>query len=272
MIDRTRRGFTLVELLVVVVLGSVLVLSTYQVLATNTRVYAMNGARAQGQQTLRGGVDILSSELREISTPGGDLVSMNSSSLTIRAQRAFGMVCAVDYSTSPVKLTAFKIGPAFQVGDSVWVFHDNDPEISSDDVWHSGTITAVDSTVTCQGSPAQVLSVPFVGTAAASSADSVRTGAPVRGFEIFTYGEYTVDGGSYLGRKGSSDGSVVPLIGPVQPERGISFRYLDSSGKPTNLVGGVAQIEVAIRYLSAMQNNQNEPVTDSLVVRVYPRN
>jgi prepilin-type N-terminal cleavage/methylation domain-containing protein len=273
MTDRTRTGFTLVELLVVVVLGSFLVLATYQVLVTNTRVYAVNGARAQGQQTLRGGMDILSNELREISTPGGDLLTMNSNSITIRAQRAFGVVCAVNYLATPVELTAFKLGPAFQAGDSAFIYHDNDPDLSSDDEWHLGTISAVDSTAVCQGSTAQVLTVPFVGTAAAAvDPDSVRVGAPVRGFEVLTYGEYTVDGDSYLGRRTSTDGTVIPLIGPVQPEGGISFRYLDSGGTATNVATEVAQIEVAIRYLSSMTTVRNDPVTDSLVVRVYPRN
>jgi prepilin-type N-terminal cleavage/methylation domain-containing protein len=271
--DRARKGFTLVELLVVVVLGSVVVLSAYQVLTTTARVYAVNGARALGQQTLRGAVEILSNELREISTPGGDLITMSSNSLRIRAQRAFGVVCNVDYSAYPPQLTAFRIGPAFQAGDSVLIYHDNDPDISSDDVWHGGPISAVDTTVTCQGNPAQVLSLPFVGTVAAgNSPDSVRAGAPMRGFEIYTYGEVNIDGDTYLGRQGSGNNSVVPLIGPVQPEGGISFRYLDDVGDVTTVESDVAQIEVTIRYLSSIRTAQNEPVTDSLVVRVYPRN
>ncbi|NNM03492.1 MAG: prepilin-type N-terminal cleavage/methylation domain-containing protein, partial [Gemmatimonadetes bacterium] len=84
-----RRGFTLVELLVVLVLGTFILLATYQTLATNTRVYAANSARTLGQQALRAGVAVLSGELREISPREGDLIEMGPDSLRIRAQRPY---------------------------------------------------------------------------------------------------------------------------------------------------------------------------------------
>jgi prepilin-type N-terminal cleavage/methylation domain-containing protein len=268
-----RRGFTLVELMVVVVLGSILVMATYQVLATNTRVYAVNNARVQGQQALRGGIDILSGELREISTRGGDLISMQDQSLTIRAQRPFGLACAVDYSVSPPEITAFRVGPAFQAGDSVFVFHDNDPDRASDDEWFGGIVTSVDTTANCGGSPAQILSLPFLATTAtASPPDSVRVGAPVRGFEIFTYGEVDVGGEPYLGRWSRLTPSPDILVGPLVPSQGLGFRYLDSMGRVTTVDTLVAQIEMTIRYQSALRDFRSEPVSDSILVRVYPRN
>ncbi|MCJ7629944.1 MAG: prepilin-type N-terminal cleavage/methylation domain-containing protein, partial [Longimicrobiales bacterium] len=85
---RARRGFTLVELLIVIVLASFLVLAIYQVLITNSRAYAVNNAQIQGQQMLRAGMDVLFGELREVSSRSGDLVTMQDDALTIRAQRA----------------------------------------------------------------------------------------------------------------------------------------------------------------------------------------
>ena len=268
-----RKGFTLVELLVVLVLGSILVLSTYQVLATNTRVYADNGARVQGQQTLRGAAEILSGELREISTPGGDLITMARSSLTIRGQRTYGLVCAVDYTMAPAELSTWDIGPRFEAGDSIFVFHDNDPDRVADDEWFVGVVGSVADTVTCNGWSGQKLRLPFVtATATASQPDSVRIGAPVRGFERFTYGAYLLDGETYLGRQGENDPTPVPLVGPILRKGGLEFRYLDERGQVTNVDTLVAQIEVTLRYQSAMRTFQNELVSDSLIVRVYPRN
>jgi prepilin-type N-terminal cleavage/methylation domain-containing protein len=271
--SRSERGFTLVEILVVLVLGSILLLATYQVLATNTRVYAENTARAQGQQTLRAGVDILSGELREISAAGGDLLGMGSDSLTIRAQRTFGLVCDVDYNGSPVKVTSFTVGPAFEVGDSIFVFHDNEAELASDDEWFVGVVSAVASNTACSGSPSQTLSIPMLTTTAtASPPDSVRLGAPLRGFETITLGEYTFDGETFLGRRVDGSSDPDPMVGPLLDSRGVTFRYLDSRGQVTTVDTLVAQIEITLRYKSDMKTFQSVPVSDSVLVRVYPRN
>jgi len=270
---RTRSGFTLVELLTVVVLASFLLLVIYQVLITNSRAYAVNNAQIQGQQMLRAGVDVLFGELREISSQSGDLVKMDDDVLTIRAQRAFGLVCAVDYTASPPELTLFRVGPAFEAGDSVFVFHDNDPDRSLDDEWFGGVATAVDTTTTCGGSPAQTITVPFVGTtAAATPPDTVRVGAPVRAFDIFTYGQYAIDGDPYLGRQLKGATNPDPLVGPLSENGGVSFRYLDTLGAVTTVDSLVAQIEVILRYQSEVRSFGNDRVMDSLTVRVFPRN
>ena len=270
---RARAGFTLVELLTVVVLASFLLLVIYQVLITNSRAYAVNNAQIQGQQMLRAGVDVLFGELREVSAPGGDLLDMKADELTIRAQRAFGLVCAVDYAASPPELTAFKIGPAIQPGDSVFVYHDNDPDKSLDDEWFGGIVTQVDTTANCSGAPAQTIAVPFVGTtAAATPPDTVRIGAPVRAFDIFTYGQYEIDGEPYLGRRLRGAGNPDPLVGPLLADGGVSFRYLDALGAATTVDTLVAQIEVILRYQADVRGFGNDLVSDSLLVRVYPRN
>jgi prepilin-type N-terminal cleavage/methylation domain-containing protein len=270
---RCRRGFTLVELLIVAVLGSFLVMATYQVLITNSRTYAVNNAQIQGQQMLRAGMDVLFGELREISTRDGDLIGMGADSLRIRAQRTFGVVCSVDYSVSPPTLTVFQIGPAFEAGDSIFVFHDTDTDRSADDEWFVGVATAVDTTATCAGSPGQELTVPFVGvTAADSPPDSVRVGAPVRGFDVFSYGLYEIEGEPYLGRRLARANSPDPLVGPLVAGRGVSFRYLDSLGAVTVVDTLVSQIEVILRYQSEVGDFQSNLVSDSILMRIYPRN
>ncbi|MGD2124325.1 MAG: prepilin-type N-terminal cleavage/methylation domain-containing protein [Gemmatimonadota bacterium] len=277
-----QKGFTLVELLVVLVLGTLVLLATYETLSTNTRVYAANTARSQGQQTLRAGADILSGELREISIPGGDLIDIGDDSVKFRAQRTFGLVCAVDYSASPPTITSFRVGPAFEAGDTVFVFHDNDPDLSSDDEWFSGVVTAVALDVgstdllqnnACGGSPSQTLSIPMLRTTATGAPpDTVRVGAPIRGFDTFTLGLYSFDGEPYLARRAEESTEPDPLVGPLLASGGVAFRYFDSSGGVTKKPAEVTQIEVTLRYESQMRNFQSEPISDSVVVRVYPRN
>jgi hypothetical protein len=222
---------------------------------------------------LRAGMDVLFGELREVSSQGGDLLKTEDDALTIRAQRAFGLVCEVDYTVSPPQLTLFRVGPAVEAGASVFIFHDNDPDRLLDDEWFGGVVTAVDTTTTCGGRPGQTLTVPFVGTtAAATPPDSVRIGAPVRAFDIFTYGQFEIDGEPYLGRQLSGAPSPDPLVGPLRASGGVAFRYLDSVGAVTTVDNLVAQIEVTLRYQSKVLGYGGELVSDSILVRVYPRN
>ena len=143
----SRRGFTLIELLVVVVLGSLLLMATYQLLVVNNRVYAVNDARVQGQQTLRAGMDVLFGELREVSTREGDLIDMGVNSLTIRAQRSFGLICGNQlfgrsssnhHSESLVRPSKPETRSLSSMTMTrIW---------SSDDRWLGGVITGVDGT------------------------------------------------------------------------------------------------------------------------------
>jgi prepilin-type N-terminal cleavage/methylation domain-containing protein len=268
MTPATRRGFTLVELLVVVVLGGLMVMAVYQVLITNSRTYAVNNAQIQGQQSLRAGLDVLFGELREISTDEGDLIGMGVDSVAIRTPRAFGLVCATDYTATPPRVTAYRIGPTIQAGDSIFIFADNEPDRMLDDVWLTRFVQNVDSTATCSGALAQRLTVPNL----ASTGDTVRLGAPIRAFLTYTYGLHVFGGESYLARRISTSGTSDPLVGPLLPNRGVTFRYLDSVGAVTTVAADVAQIEVTLRYQSQVMNSQNQPVRDSIVARVYPRN
>jgi prepilin-type N-terminal cleavage/methylation domain-containing protein len=263
-----RRGFTLVELLVVVVLGGLMILAIYQVLITNTRVYAANNAQVQGQQSLRAGLEVLFGELREISAKEGDIIGMGPDSITIRASRAFGLVCATDYATSPPSVTAHRVGPMVQPGDSIFIFADNDPDRTLDDTWLTRLVQNVDGTATCSGQPGQRLTVPNLAT----GGDTVRLGAPLRAFVTYTYRLHTFGGEDFLGRRLASSGSPDPLVGPLIPNRGLSFRYLDSIGAVTTNPSEVARIEVTLRYQSDVLDSRNQRVRDSIVTWVYPRN
>ena len=268
MSERTRWGFTLVELLVVVVLGTIVVLVASTVLVTNTRIHTVSNAQIQGRQIMRAGVDVLFGELREISVDGEDLGVMGTDRLEIRSQRAFGLVCDTDYSSSPETLTVVRVGNWFEAGDSIFVFADNDPERTSDDAWLARTIQSVDLTATCGGREAQVLSVPDL----ASTGDTVRVGAPVRAFDRFTYGSFVIDGETYLGREARGSSSPDPLVGPILPSGGVVFRYLDAGEQVTTVPTEVSQIEVTLRFQSEARRLGGDRVSDSIVTRIYPRN
>jgi hypothetical protein len=213
-------------------------------------------------------MEVLFGELREISADEGDIVGMGPDSITIRTPRAFGLVCATDYTTNPPRVTAFRVGPVVEAGDSIHIFADNVPDRALDDVWLTRVVQSVDTTATCAGAPAQRLSV----TNLASTGDTVRLGAPLRAFDTYTYGLIGWGGEEYLGRRISTAGTPDPLVGPLVPTRGVTFRYLDSLGAVTTVRTDVAQIEVTLRYQSPIRNVRNQLVRDSIMGRVFLRN
>jgi hypothetical protein len=256
------------ELLVVVVLGTLLVMVVSQVLVTNSRVYGVSVGQIQDQQIMRAGMDVLLRELREISIHGEDLEMMDRDQLLIRAQRAFGLVCDADYSTFSAGLTVVRVGSWFRAGDSIFVLADNDPQLNSDDVWLARMVQSVDTTAVCGGRPAQVITVQNL----ASTGDTVRVGAPVRAFQRFRYGAFQIDGETYLGRQTMGASAPDHLAGPVVPAGGVVFRYLDALEQAATVPTDVAQIEVTLRYESDARRPGGETVENSIVARVHPRN
>ena len=265
---KNRSGFTLVELLIVAVLGALVVAAAYQVLLVNQRTYTEQNAQIQAQQTTRAGMDVLFGELREISRAGGDVIAFASDSLRIRAGRNFGLVCAADVTNGTMDVR--RVGGWFADDDSVVVYAENQVNTAADDDWIIGRITARDTTVACGGAQAQRITVPQITTAAAA-ADTVRVGAPVRSFTHYTYGLYTLDGEPYLGRREGST-SAVPLVGPLRTTNGIAFRYLDTLGTVTTTATNIAQIEVTLRTLSSARGADGAQVADSVTTRIYVRN
>lgn len=268
--NRNRGGFTLVELLVVTVLGALVLMAALQVLITNQQTYTAQTAQIRGQQTVRAAMDVLWGELREVSSRGGDILSMNQDSLTVRVMRKFGITCEVDTTgTGQPRLKALKFGSAFTSTDSAWVFADNDEALESDDTWIKARVTQVDTTVTCGSDRAQ--QVVFSGQRAAFTADSVRVGAPLRSFLTYTYGLVTLDGDAFLGRK-SPGVAAVPIVGPLATTGGLAFSYRDSLGTVTTDPTRVRQIVITVRTSAGVRNSLGELVTDSISTWIYTRN
>lgn len=271
-----RAGFTLVELTIVAVLGAIIVAALLQTLVTSQRTYSAEEVRIRNQQSLRMALEVLSSEVREISASGADIEAMEPSSMTVRVMRQFGILCDYDSTSSPLTLTVRKTGRWFSADDSVLVFADADQRIASDDGWLTGRISSTDTTATCPSTMdvAQVLRVSGLGAGASGNkVTDVRTGAPVRAFRRYTYGLYEFTGGWYLGRKKGSD-AAVRIVGPLLSpgDSGLVFTYHDSTGAVTADSSKVARVELALRVRSEMRDARGNPLADSLRTRIYIRN
>jgi prepilin-type N-terminal cleavage/methylation domain-containing protein len=264
--SRRRGGFTIIEMLVVTVLGSLVLMAAMRILILNQRTFTAQSEQIRGSRAIRAAVQVLSSELREVSPGGGDLVGMWSDSIHVRVARRLGIICHDTVSGSTVWRT-FQIGDWFEAGDSVHVFADNLASSTSDDAWIKTAVQAVDTTSACGGSSAQALTFP---SSTPFSADSVSGGAEVRSFEHLYYGLMAYDGGNYLGLRTPS-GSWNALVGPLKSS-GLSFSYLDASGATTATAADVKMIEITVVTLSDALDSTGSPISDSLTVVVNTRN
>jgi prepilin-type N-terminal cleavage/methylation domain-containing protein len=265
-----RAGFTLIELLVVTVLGSLVLMAALQILITNQRTYSAQNAVISGQQNTRMALQVLFSELREVSPSGGDILAMSSDSLRVRLMRKFSYVCETDFSGQP-ELTVLNLpGRRFEVGDSVFVFADNDENNDNDDAWITARATAVDTTGACPQNGDAATTIRFNGQAAIFAGDSVGLGAPVRSYD-FTFGMTTLGGDPFLGRRQRGAG-MVPIVGPLRASTGLEFVYRDALGNVTGTATDVRQIVVFVRTGSGVLNSLNQEVSDSITAWVYTRN
>jgi len=264
----------MIELLVVTVLGGLVLMAAMQILITNQRTYTAQNAVIQGQQSNRMALELLFNELREVSPSGGDLLAMSSDSVRVRLMRKFSRVCQMDYTFptgQPTSVVLNLQGRRFEVGDSVFVFADNDEKDDDDDVWISARVTAVDTTAVCPQAGERATELTYNGQGALFNADSVGIGAPVRSYGTYTFGITTFLGDPYLARRQGS-GAMMPIVGPIRAGTGLEFVYLDALGNVTSTPADVRQIVVTVRTGSGVMNSLNQEVQDSITAWVYTRN
>lgn len=280
---RTEAGFTMVELIIVVVISTISLIAVYQTLITQERTYRYQSAAIDAQGSTRTALQVLSAELRELSasagdvpanTGGSDLLMATRDSIRFRAFRKIGIVC--NFSRALGTIDVWVPGDPFVTRDNLLVFQEGDSITDDDDRWASVTLAAVGSSPNedaCAGEWGAYDVQQLRGML--TVAPTVERGALVRSFEVLTYGIFTYDGDYVLGRMGS-DGIVEPLVGPLLPpgQAGLRFRFFNANGVAVNptteaLRATVARINIIVRGLSP--GGIDGPYVDSLSTNVYLR-
>src|SRR5881296_4487916 len=90
----TRRGFSLIELMIALVLLGLVSAAVYKVLVNNQRLYLAQTQTIDLNQNIRAAAAILPAELRELDAVDGDITFMGPDSIRIRAMRQLAFVCA----------------------------------------------------------------------------------------------------------------------------------------------------------------------------------
>lgn len=268
-----RAGFTLVELIIAITIAGLVMGSIYKILSGNQRFFQAQAQILDVQQNIRAVAQILPGDLRGLDPSDGDIVAMSDNSITVKASRAFSIVCK---TPTAAEVTArhifiknsmtFGYRPIDATRDSVLVFRDGNPQLSSDDRWLHAPI-ATSAAMNCpDGTPGTRLTLtewahgdslgPIGGTVGDGG---VTLGAPLRTFELVNYLLYNDGTGAWwLGTStyaGGAWSTTLPVAGPLRPTDGLFFEYRDANGNVTSVTTAVRQIRITVRGLSSQPIN-----------------
>ena len=267
-VPMSRRGFTMVELLVALVLLGLVSAALYRVLVNNQRLYFAQTQRIDLSQNIRAATNILPAEFRELDAFDGDILAMSATSIQIRAMRWLSFVCVTPGLPLAFTMTVRggQTGQPMYYGarninatDGLLIYLDGDPTTRTDDYWVPATITAIGvggvggatcpaaGAVTAAQQPATQITFNGTFVAGTNVANAIPVGAPVRGYETVTYQLYkpATDTLWYIGFQ-PQGGTMQPLIGPILAN-GLTFTYYNATGAVTAVRTQVARIDITVR-------------------------
>ena len=264
-----RRGFTLVELMIALVLLGIVSAAVYKVLVNNQRLYLAQTQTIDLQGNIRAAAAILPAEFRELDAADGDIKAMTATSLRIRAMRQLAFVCsdpALGGGIGQIVLTVrttpiYGTRQTFKQGDSILVYWEGDPTNRNDDQWLPAQLQkdpdpgfCADSNVANNPAFLLTLQPQWINDPTLNRAGAISRGAPLRGFDKVAYELYQspTDNNWYLGQRNPAQGGTIqPMIGPLIGPNGVTFSYYDSVGVVTADSSKVSQIGFVLRARTA---------------------
>ena len=272
-----RRGFTLIELMVSVVLFGLVMASLMGVLARQQRFYRGTNEVIDTRSQLRQAASVLPTDMRSLSSVGLDIKSVSDTMVEFMATFGSAVMCTKGGTSSFIvapdtmsrhTLTSWLWRP--QRGDSAFILDEGTKIGSEDDRWlrvkidSSGTATSGCNeylTASEQSSATRYRFVlnaltPLTTTVVAPGA-VVRFARPVR-YRFYRsagdnnwylgYQSYTVSGplgtGTWSG--------VQPLAGPYRPyvsagsaANGLQFLYFNQAGTQVTATDSAARVSIA---------------------------
>jgi prepilin-type N-terminal cleavage/methylation domain-containing protein len=297
---RSRRGFTLIEMMMGLVLTMMVGGVIYELLLRNQRVSRIQTEHVGMQENVRAGALIIANELREVGydsipplavatlvagagapTAGAsDILVAQSGRIRYKAMRGVGFLCALAGNTAVVTASSAVGIRAPAVGDSVSIYVEGDPDTNTDDAWINAGITALPNQ-NCPGGAAGIaMTLGYPVWLSGGWTAQVQTGAPVRLFDVMEMQTVADNGRSWLGLRSVTAGEALqPVIGPLADStaavRGLRFRYRDRNGVETAVLKDIRAVQIDLRGITDQATRKSGHfAVDSLALttRVAMRN
>jgi len=250
-----------VELVFALGLLGIVMAAAGRLLLSQKRLYRELGQRADLNDNLRAGAEILAADLWSVDAREGDLLAIGADSIRLRAERQFAVVCGTAGTYLWLRRSLTFGVRDLAPGDSILAY------AGADSGWMTGVVTSGPAPASCPDSaPAERVGAAFAGS-------PPHAGAPLRGYEVVTYRSYRAsDGAYYLGLRDA--GALQPLVGPLA-SGGLSLTFFDSTGAVTAVPRYVTAIRIRLRALSAQpvtRRGVTAALDDSVVSWVTLRN
>jgi prepilin-type N-terminal cleavage/methylation domain-containing protein len=271
-----RRGFTIIELLVGLVVGLIVLGSVVQMLIVQSRGYRKQREIIDIRETAREASALLAGDLRQSGVGDSPLAAMGANSIALRSPRGMGTICAKHATLARYGL--WKTGGNILAGtdDSALVHQLGRDKWTALKVTAVGTPAAMGVTACAWpgARPPEIVVEFAVGTKTDTS--YIKVGAAFRSFRRVEYAEFRLDSRWWLGRKVGAAVSYEQLTGPlVAPaSNGLAFTYYDTLGAVTTDPGAVGTVAVTLRTESFKKTyigNTFEYQRDSLTTKVALR-
>lgn len=271
-----RRGFSLFELIISMIMALIILGSVVQVMITQGRGYRKQREIVDIRDTSRQAASLLAWDLRQSVIGEGPLASMGANSIAIRSPRAVGSICG-KHSTL-ARYGIWKSAGTFlgTDADTAVVYAIGRGKWKTLKITAVGTPTAMGVTA-CKwpGSRPPDVVVQFA-VQFKTDTSWIKVGAPVRAFRRVEYAEYQAGGRWWLGRRVGAAASFEQLTGPLLAPGagGLKFTYFDTLGAETVDPGAVGSIEFTLRpesFKNTMVGATQTYQTDSLTTRVAVR-
>ena len=268
-----RRGFTLVEIVIALVIMLVVAGALHKLLVATQRLTLSQSQQVSLQSNVRAGSLAVANELRELSAVAGgapeqnDILGIAPTAVTYRAMRGVGFVCRTP-SASVIQINRFSGHRDPQAGrDSAYVFVAAGPATGAR-FWLPLAITSVSTGAACPGNLGPGISLTVSNSAAVAD---LEVGTPVRITEIMELRLYRSEGHSWLGARSVSAGEAVqPVVGPLVDGEGFGLEYLSRLGVPTADPTSIASIRVRLRAVVEVPATGNRE--EELITQVALRN
>lgn len=269
---KTRRGFTLIEVMVALVLTAVVGAAITSVFITQSKFYDQQEKVGFARGVSRGAMNMMMTELRMIERDSG-VVSATRTSITVRAPYAIGLAC----SNSPFVISVIPADTLMEVAPAGHAYRQPDGR------YHYVTNTSAPAnggTSECNTANVGVIPASDGGrvlTLSPAAPSTVVRGTPVLLYQVVTYefrASTEVPGRLGLWREVAGQ-AAEELVAPFDSPAGFRF-YVDDSATPMDAppsnLSRLTGLELTLDGLSERPNPDGTHQRVPLATAVFFRN